>query len=138
MKRLRRKREIAVRDLANWSEVREYIAAQFDKMVALYRQQYGHLFTATWWYESEWCPCCQRQRVGVWTDRSGQPNLSLNGFMYTERRVLIGYLLCRSCVEALVRAGPQRYAELHRQIEACLIGAYEQAAKAGSVSDGVD
>ena len=132
MKRRHREREIAARDIANWDEVRKYIATQFDKMVALYRRQYGHLFTTTWWYESEWCPCCGRRPVGLWANPEGQTALSLNGWIYRERQVLIGYLLCRRCVEDLTRASPAQEITMHRQIEGRLRAAYQQALGAGS------
>jgi hypothetical protein len=118
--------------------VREHIAAQFEKVVELSRRQYGHLFETTWWYENEWCPCWGRQRVGLWVERDGQTSLSLNGFVYTEQRVLIGYLLCASCVETLRRVEPQRYAKMHEQIEGRLMQAYHEACDTASVSDGVD
>jgi len=70
----------------------------------------------------------------MWADRAGQASMSLNGFVYKERRVLIGYLLCLSCVEALRRAAPERQAELHQQIEARLMRAYEQAVDEESAS----
>jgi len=73
----------------------------------------------------------------MWADAEGQTTLSLNGFVYNERRVLIGYLLCWGCVEALRRASPQRYAALHQQIEARLMRAYEQTIDGASASDGV-
>lgn len=124
MKRLHRKRKRPATQPDRRTAQRA-IAAGFEELVALMRVRYGHLFETYWLYEGEVCPCCGKRPVGVWHDQAGA-GVSLNTFIYSERRVLIGYQTCRVCGVDLLQASEKWKAVLHEQIEACLIAAYDQ------------
>lgn len=106
-------------------EAQAFIAAQFEALVAMNRAQYGHLFQTHWMYNDEWCPCCARRKIEVW-NRSVNPTLSLNTFLYNEEHVLIGYRLCRVCALDLVQTSKRRKGLMHQRIERCLTAAYQR------------
>ncbi len=56
----------------------------------------------------------------------GQRAVSINGFMYRDKSVLIAYFLCGECAKK-IHANPV-YAKtpLHRAIEECLKAAYQR------------
>jgi hypothetical protein len=125
MKRLHREREQAERDLRERQAANAFLAAKFEEMVAWHKTRYGHLFATSWMYRDAWCPCCGKRRVAIW-ETQGQYMASLNGFIYNEQRVLIGYLLCQACALALLETSKQRQVVMHQRIEGCLIAAYQR------------
>lgn len=135
MKRLHRKREPTERTLREEQAANAFLAAKFEEMVAWHKTRYGHLFTTSWMYTDPWCPCCGKRRVTIWKTE-GHYLVSLNGFLYNEQQVLIGYLLCPVCALDLVESSEQRKARLHQQIEARLMAAYHQQIGRGSSERG--
>jgi hypothetical protein len=125
MKRLHREREQVEPALQNRQAANALLAAKFEEMVAWHKTRYGHLFTTSWMYRDAWCPCCGKRRVAIW-ETDGQYMASLNGFIYNERQVLIGYLLCQACALALIETSEQRKIVMHQRIERCLIAAYQR------------
>ena len=125
MKRLHREREKSEHALRNKQAANAFLAAKFEEMVAWNKARYGHLFTTSWMYRDEGCPCCGKRRVAIW-EADGQYMASLNGFVYNEQRVLIGYLLCQVCALALLETSEQRKVVMHQRIERCLMAAYQR------------
>jgi hypothetical protein len=121
MKRLRRERAKGKRALSE-QEDKALRAAKFEELVAWNRARYGHLFTTSWIYQDDLCPCCGKRPV----ETSAAPLVSLNTFLYNEQAVLIGYRLCRVCAVDLIEASRKRKALLHQQIERCLMAAYQR------------
>jgi hypothetical protein len=126
MKRPHREREQTERGLRERQAANAFRAAKFEEMVAWHKTRYGHLFTTSWMYCDEWCPCCGKRRVAIW-ETDGQYMASLNGFVYNEQRVLIGYLLCQVCALALLETSEQRKVLMHQRIERCLMAAYQRS-----------
>ena len=91
------------------------------------RMQFGNAIRGHWFYESQRCPVCRRS---VDAGNSGRSQtLSLNAFIYRERGVLIGYLLCARCAHRIMRSAQKRpgvQTALHDQIEQTLIQAYQE------------
>ena len=63
-----------------------------DKFFAQARAQFGDAVKAFWFYEGDFCPGCMARPIGV-TKLKGENALSLNGFIYRPRGVLIGRVL---------------------------------------------
>ena len=98
-----------------------------EEMLAMMMAQYGDAAEAYWFYEHALCPCCQTNPIDFMT-YEGKKTLSINGFMYRARGVLIGYLLCGPCatsIMVLAKLGPKT-TKKHQAIEATLIDAYEK------------
>jgi hypothetical protein len=102
----------------------------FDEMLdKLYRQakaQFGSAIQSYWFYDSDLCPGCAQRPVGTLKIR-GREALSLNAFIYRERGVLIGYLLCETCAKYIFKEAqkhPYVQTPLHANIEKNLIAAY--------------
>ena len=99
-------------------------------LAEMYRQakaQFGSAVKAYWFHPSEVCPGCRRT-VDTWRHKGGEA-LSLNAFIYRERGVLIGYLLCERCAKDIFRAAkknPYQQTPLHTTIEQSLIAAYQR------------
>jgi hypothetical protein len=111
--------------LRNRQAANAFLAAKFEELVAWHKTRYGHLFTTSWMYYDEWCPCCGKRRVAIW-ETDGHYMASLNGFIYNEQRVLIGYLVCPVCALALLETSKQRQVVMHQRIERCLRAAYRR------------
>ncbi len=125
MKRLHREREQAERDQRERQAANAFLAAKFEEMVAWHKTRYGHLFTTSWMYSDPGCPCCGKRKVAIW-ETQGQYMASLNGFVYNEQRVLIGYLLCQVCALALLETSQQQKVVMHQRIERRLMAAYQR------------
>jgi len=92
------------------------------------KAQFGNAVKSFWFYEDELCPACARHMTGV-VKFKGQDALPINGFMYRERGVLIGYLLCETCAKYIfdeARKNPYKNTSLHADIERNLIAAYQK------------
>ena len=98
-----------------------------DQLFSQARMQFGDAIQGYWFHESQRCPGCTRS---VDAGKQGRSQLvSLNAFIYRERGVLIGYLLCGRCAHKIMRAAQKRpgvQTSLHGQIERTLIRAYQQ------------
>ncbi len=100
--------------------------ALLAEMYSRAKAQFGSAVKAYWFYASEVCPGCQRP-VDTWRHKNREA-LSLNAFIYRERGVLIGYLLCERCARDIFRAAkkhPYQQTPLHTTIEQNLIAAYQ-------------
>jgi len=67
---------------------------------------YGDIVESFWFYESEFCPCCNK-KIDLVNAGKELSLLSLNSFMYHDMSVLIIYFLCSRLY--------YRLACLHRQ-----------------------
>jgi len=105
----------------------EYANDLLSQMFQQAKAQFGDAIQAYWFNDSEACPSCGRKVDSM--KIKGQDALSLNAFIYRERGVLIGYLLCGRCARKLFRdakRNPNRQTSLHAAIEANLIKAYKR------------
>lgn len=91
------------------------------------KAQFGDAVKSFWLYDGDFCPGCQARPV----DRmkfKGQDALSINGFMYRPRGVLIGYFLCDVCASYIFNVVEQnpgiKSPPLHVDIELNLADAY--------------
>lgn len=105
---------------------RETIAAQIIEMMMTYgRAQFGDAVRAYWVYADDLCPGCLKRPIDFFKVK-GQDALALNSFIYRERGVLIGYLLCSQCAKGIYEATPRSDDALHQNIERNLIAAYHR------------
>jgi hypothetical protein len=89
--------------------------------------QFGNAVKSHWFNDSEICPGCGKE-VDALKFR-GKDALSLNAFIYRERGVLIGYLLCGHCAGKIMKdakRNPYKETVLHSTIEKNLTKAYKQ------------
>ena len=103
----------------------EYANKLLEMMFRQAKAQFGDAVKSFWFNEGDACPGCGGIIDAV--DVEGEQALSLNGFMYRKRGVLIGYFLCSYCVEYIFqesRVNPFKQTPLHATIEANLIDAY--------------
>ena len=98
-----------------------------DQLFSHARMQFGDAIRGYWFHESQRCPGCRRPvdagKEGCWQ------TVSLNAFIYRERGVLIGYMLCGRCAHKIMRAAQKRpgvQTSLHGQIERRLVEAYQR------------
>jgi hypothetical protein len=106
----------------NSPQVDELMSAFFAQA----RKQFGPAVKSYWFYPGDLCPGCSRPTDGVMKFK-GKDALSLNAYIYRERGVLIGYLLCKTCARAIHTAAqktPYRQTPLHTQIEQFLNAVY--------------
>jgi hypothetical protein len=102
----------------------EALAAQIIEMMMSYGQaQFGDAAKAYWVYADELCPGCRKRPIDAMKYK-GKEGLAINSFIYRERGVLIGYLLCSQCAKGIYEATPRPDDELHQSIERNLIAAY--------------
>lgn len=109
---------------------------QSDDFVATYlkmmQAQFGDAVKAFWFYQGDRCPCCGELNPISELSNRGEPSVSLNGFMYRARGVLIGYVLCMACALAVMEKCQEKEAQLtgttslHHNIEQNLIRAYHR------------
>lgn len=79
------------------------------------KELYGDAVDSFWMYEKEICPCCSKRKIDRF--KLGDELLvSLNAYCYRDMRVLIGYLLCGTCITELVHEGKQQK-KLYQQLE---------------------
>jgi len=102
-----------------------------DTYLNMMKAQFGNAVKSFWFYEGDRCPCCGKiNRLDEMTER--ERRVSLNGFMYRARGVLIGYVLCMPCATAVMAACQEKTARLtgttslHQKIEQNLILAYQR------------
>ncbi len=104
-------------------------AAIDDIMKMMYEQgkaQFGDAVKSFWFYDGDLCPACFQNPIGV-VKFKGEDALAINGFMYRERGVLIGYFLCEVCalfIHEHAQKHPYQQTPLHTKIEANLRDAY--------------
>lgn len=97
------------------------------QLFAQAQKQFGKAIKGFWFYEPDPCPGCGRTIDAM--KYKGQRTMSLNAFIYRERGILIGYVLCSRCGQQVIQAGqanPGKQTTLHTTIEANLIKAYRQ------------
>lgn len=106
-------------------------AVAYEILNKVYRQakaQFGDAVKAFWFYDGDLCPGCEVHPIGVMKFK-GQDALALNAFIYHERSVLIGYLLCESCANfifAEAQKHPYQQTSKHADIERNLATAYHK------------
>ena len=108
----------------NTDEYAEDILAQ---MFLQAKAQFGSAVNSFWLYGSDSCPGC-RSKVDVLKVK-GKNALSLNGFIYRKRGVLIGYILCSRCAKAIFRdakRNPSQETARQMVIELSLINGYHR------------
>ncbi|MFZ1396589.1 MAG: hypothetical protein WAS33_06820 [Candidatus Promineifilaceae bacterium] len=96
------------------------------QMFAQAHAQFGHVMKGYWFYEPDDCPGCGRI-VGA-MQYKGKEAISVNGFIYRKRGILIGYLLCNRCANEIHRSAEKRpgvQIPRHDIIEKTLSAAYE-------------
>jgi hypothetical protein len=104
----------------------EALAAQIvEMMMSFGKAQYGDAVKAYWVYADDLCPGCRKRPIDAYKHK-GKEGLAINSFIYRERGVLIGYLLCSHCARGIYEATPAPDDELHRNIERNLIAAYQR------------
>lgn len=97
-----------------------------EKLYTQVKTQFGDAIQSFWFYNGNRCPACNQRSVGVikFNDKNA---LSMNAFIYRERGVLIGYLLCETCARRIFQDAqkkPYTQTPLHAAIERNLISAY--------------
>ena len=105
----------------------EYPNQLLAQMFQQARTQFGDAVKSHWFNGSEICPGCGDEVDAMKFE--GKDALSLNAFIYRERGVLIGYLLCGRCAEKIMKdakRNPYKETALHARIEKNLIEAYKQ------------
>lgn len=106
-------------------------AAVDDIMKMMYEQgkvQFGSAVKSFWFYGADLCPACQQNSAGV-VNFKGREGLAINGFMYRERGVLIGYFLCEMCalfIHEHAQKHPYQETPLHTKIETNLKEAHQR------------
>jgi hypothetical protein len=97
-----------------------------NKLYMQAKAQFGDAVKSYWFYDGDKCPACAQFSDGV-TSVNDKKALSLNAFIYRERGVLIGYLLCGTCARRIrqdAQKNPYTQTPLHAEIERNLINAY--------------
>ena len=102
-----------------------YVANVLEMMKA----HFGNAVKSYWVYDDDLCPGCLTHPIDVMI-YEGQRAVSINGFMYRAKGVLIGYPLCELCAkEVLANAknDPKNdKTSRHQFIEKNLIAAYHR------------
>lgn len=102
------------------------IAKTMIKMFAQLHAQMGNTLKGYWFYASDRCPSCGRKAGAM--RYQGKDALSINAYIYRQRGILIGYLLCGRCANEIHREAKRRPGQQtaqHDQIEPVLNEAYE-------------
>lgn len=92
------------------------------------KAQFGSAMKGFWLYDSDLCPGCLQNSAGAVIFK-GKEALSINGFMYRERGILIGYFLCEICtlfIHEHAQKHPYQETPLHTKIETNLKEAYQR------------
>ena len=92
------------------------------------KAQFGDAVKSFWFYEGELCPGCNLNPIGV-VKFKGKESVAINGFMYRQRGVLIGYFLCGTCathIHSEAQKHPYMETPLHAEIEKNLIAGYHK------------
>ena len=102
-----------------------YVANVLEMMKA----HFGNAVKSYWVYDDDLCPGCMTHPIDVMI-YEGKKTVSLNGFMYRAKGVLIGYPLCEQCakeVMANAKKEPKNdKTSRHLSIEKNLIDAYHR------------
>ncbi len=101
--------------------------AMMEQLFQQARAQFGNAVKSFWFYDDDPCPGCGREVDTL--KHKGQDALSLNAFIYRERGVLIGYVLCGRCAKQILKASernPYKQIPLHDQIESNLVKAWRK------------
>jgi hypothetical protein len=99
-----------------------------EKMLKQARMQFGAAIKAFWFYDGDLCPGCAQRPIDV-INFKGKEAMSINGFLYRARGVLIGYFLCETCALHIFREAeklPYQQTPLHADIEHNLASAYHK------------
>lgn len=110
------------------NEDKSFVDEIMSKMLKQGKAEFGNAVKSFWFYEGELCPACNQHPIGV-VKFKGKDALPINGFMYRERGVLIGYLLCETCAKYIfneAQKNPYKNTSLHADIEQNLIAAYQK------------
>jgi hypothetical protein len=105
----------------------EYAHNLLAQMFQQAQAQFGDAVKSHWFNSSDFCPGCGMEVDAM--KYKGKDALSLNAFIYRERGVLIGYLLCGRCAGKIMRdaeKNPYKETALHAKIEKNLIEAYKR------------
>lgn len=97
-------------------------------MYAQGKAQFGNAMKGFWLYDGDLCPACLQNSAGE-VNFQGEKALSINGFMYRERGILIGYFLCEICtmfIHENANKHPHQETHLHTKIETNLKEAYQR------------
>jgi len=100
-------------------------SSEFGQSVLdMMRAQFGDAMKGYWFYENPVCPCCHAKPIDFVTYK-GQKALSINGFMYRAKGILIAYALCDSCTMQVhkMKPGAEKSSQ-HKSIEETLAAAY--------------
>ena len=92
------------------------------------KAQFGDAVKSFWFYDDEFCPGCAVRPIGV-VKFKGKDSVAINGFMYRQRGVLIGYFLCGTCaahIHSEAQKHPYTETPLHAEIEKNLIAGYHK------------
>ncbi|MFN8491421.1 MAG: hypothetical protein U0350_27740 [Caldilineaceae bacterium] len=111
--------------MSSQKDVAEAADAMLAQLFSQARRQFGNAIKGYWFYDPDPCPGCGRAIDAV--KLKGKDGLSLNAFIYRERGILIGYLLCSRCAKQIFQASkvnPNKQIPLHTTIETNLIKAY--------------
>ena len=109
-------------------ETKSAADALLEVMFKQGKAQFGNAVKSFWFYESEFCPGCAVRPIGV-VKFKGKDSVAINGFMYRERGVLIGYFLCGTCaahIHSEAQKHPYTETPLHAEIEKNLIAGYHK------------
>lgn len=108
------------------------IKAEADKLLGLMlaqgKAQFGDAVKSFWFYDGDFCPGCLARPIGV-IKMKGENAMSINGFIYRARGVLIGYFLCEVCAKFIFKEAqknPYKQTPLHTDIEQNLKDAYHK------------
>lgn len=92
------------------------------------KAQFGDAMKSFWFYDGDFCPGCLARPVDKMKIK-GEDALSINGFIYRPRGVLIGYFLCEVCANYIFKEAaknPFKETPLHADIERNLAEAYRR------------
>ena len=109
-------------------ETRAAVDDTLGKLFAQAKAQFGSAVKSFWFYDGDLCPACAERPIGV-VKFKGKDALAINAFIYRERGVLIGYLLCEACAKYIFKEAqknPYRQTPKHADIERNLITAYHK------------
>jgi hypothetical protein len=123
-----RKDRGATKDRGTTDETKSAVEDLMEIMFRQGKAQFGDAVKSFWFYDDELCPGCMSNPIGVVKFR-GKDSVPINGFMYRERGVLIGYFLCGTCAETIhseAKKNPYKETPLHADIERNLIAGYHK------------
>ena len=87
--------------------------------------QFGNSVQGYWVYVDDLCPGCRVNDIGEFYMK-GQRAVSINGYIYRARGILIAYLLCGDCAMQVIANSTKKNLPVHGTIEETLSKAYER------------